>query len=90
MKATKKALGSYVSQMMEAAGLSARQVAERSGHRITAAYVTGIMKGSAANPSVEKLKALAQGLGVCRDELFNVACGGPSGELPRKMGDCIY
>ena len=75
MKATKKALGRYVRQRMEARGLSARQVAERSGNKITAAYVTGIMKGSAANPSVEKMKALAEGLGVARDELFDVACG---------------
>src|SRR5215210_5573310 len=87
MKATKKALGQYVRQRMEARGLSARQVAERSGNRITAAYVTGIMKGSAANPSVEKMKALAEGLGVGRDELFDVACGKPERQAAGNRDD---
>ena len=71
----KEDLGRYVNQVMNTKGLSARNVAERSGGKITGGYVTGIMKGVAANPSVDKIKALATGLGVDRYELFAIACG---------------
>ena len=71
----KKALGPYVSRVMKAKGLSPRDVARRSGSGITASYVAGIMRGDAANPSVDKIKALASGLGVDRHDLFDVACG---------------
>jgi transcriptional regulator with XRE-family HTH domain len=60
---------------MKAKGLSPRSVAKRSGSGITASYVAGIMRGDAANPSVDKIKALASGLGVDRYELFEIACG---------------
>ena len=71
----KKDLGRYVSRVMEAKGLSPRGVSRRSGRGITASYVAGIMRGIAANPSVDKIKALASGLGVDRYELFDIACG---------------
>ncbi|MEK6322794.1 MAG: helix-turn-helix domain-containing protein [Acidobacteriota bacterium] len=70
----KKELPQYVSRVMKAKGLSARDVAARSGQRITAAYVTGIKKGTAANPSVDKIIALAAGLGADRYEVFDMAC----------------
>ena len=69
-----KELGRYVSQVMSAKGLSAREVAAGSGGRITAGYVMGIMKGNAANPSVDKLAALASGLDMDLHELFDAAC----------------
>lgn len=71
----RKNLGPYVTRLMGAKGLSARDVAVNSGNRITAGYVTGIMKGTSANPSVDKLSALAVGLDVDLYELFDVACG---------------
>jgi hypothetical protein len=71
----RKHLGPYVTRVMAAKGLSARDVAVNSGNRITAGYVTGIMKGTSANPSVDKLSALAVGLDVNLYELFDVACG---------------
>ena len=71
----KKDLGRYVSQVMKAKGLSPRDVSRRSGKGITASYVAGIMRGNAANPSVDKMKALASGLDVDRYELFDIACG---------------
>ena len=71
----RKHLGPYVTRVMAAKGLSPRDVAVNSGNRITAGYVTGIMKGTSANPSVDKLNALAVGLDVDLYELFDVACG---------------
>ena len=69
-----KALSRYVSQVMKAKELSARDVAVRSGGQITSGYVMGLMKGIARNPSVDKLAALANGLGVDVHELFDAAC----------------
>ena len=82
----KKELGRYVSQVMDAKGLSAREVAASSGGRITAGYVTGIMKGTAANPSVNKLAALADGLDTDLRELFDAACEPSHREALRQPG----
>lgn len=76
-KQPQKELCRYVGQVMKAKGLSARDVAERSGDAITSGYVTGIRKGIAENPSVDKIMALAKGLGVDAFELFAIACGLP-------------
>jgi len=62
---------------MKAKGFSARQVAERADDAITSGYVTGIRKGIAENPSVDKILALAKGMGVDAFELFAIACGLP-------------
>jgi transcriptional regulator with XRE-family HTH domain len=80
----KKDLGRYVSQVMKAKGLSPRGVSRRSG--ITASYVAGIRRGSAANPSVDKIKALASGLGVDRHELFDIACGPSDNRADQPQG----
>jgi transcriptional regulator with XRE-family HTH domain len=82
----KKDLGRYLSQVMKAKGLSPRDVSRRSGKGITASYVAGIMRGSAANPSVDKIKALASGLGVDRYELFDVACGPSDNRADQPQG----
>lgn len=68
-------LRSYVRRIMKQKGLTLRDVEHRSGERITDGYVSGIIAGTAKNPSVEKVKALADGLGVDVVELFHVACG---------------
>jgi transcriptional regulator with XRE-family HTH domain len=83
----KKNLGRYLSQVMKAKGLSPRDVSRRSGKGITASYVAGIMRGNAANPSVDKIKALASGLGVDRYELFDIACGPSDGKADRAHGN---
>jgi transcriptional regulator with XRE-family HTH domain len=82
----KKDLGRYVSQVMKAKGLSPRGVSRRSGGGITASYVAGIMRGTAANPSVDKIKALASGLGVDRYELFDIACGPSDNRADQPQG----
>lgn len=66
-------LAQYVTRTMKAQGLTPRDVEARSGKTIADAYVTKIMKGTAANPSDAKLKSLAVGLGVDEDEVFKVA-----------------
>lgn len=40
---------------------------------ISSVYVNDIIQEKTVNPTVEKLKALARGLGVSEDEIFDVA-----------------
>jgi transcriptional regulator with XRE-family HTH domain len=65
----------YVRQVMKLKGLTQKDVQRMSGGRITDGYVASITTGRATNLSVEKIKALADGLGVDADTLFHVACG---------------
>ena len=68
-------LSDYVRRIMSEKRLTLREVARRSGSNITQGYVGGIVQGIHTNPSVEKLKALAAGLGVDENEAFRVARG---------------
>lgn len=68
-------LGPYVKRVMEEKGLGLKDVELMSDGAITDAYVANIVNGEASNPSVDKLKALAIGLGVDEDEIFRVARG---------------
>jgi transcriptional regulator with XRE-family HTH domain len=70
---------------MKQKGLTLRDIELRSGGKITDGYVSGIITGIAKNPSVEKVKALAQGLGVSTDEVFHVACGLQDARAPRRQ-----
>jgi len=70
-----KDLSEYVRQVMKLKGLTQGDVQRMSGGRITDGYVASITTGRAKNLSVDKLKALADGLGVDADALFRVACG---------------
>jgi transcriptional regulator with XRE-family HTH domain len=75
IKYTPEDLAHYVRRVMRQKGLTLRDVELRSGGGITDGYVSGIITGTARNPSVEKIKALALGLGVDLDEVFHAACG---------------
>jgi transcriptional regulator with XRE-family HTH domain len=68
-------LSGYVRRILSQKRLSFRDVQRRSGGRITQGYVGAIVNGRYANPSVEKLKALAAGLGESEEEVFRVARG---------------
>jgi transcriptional regulator with XRE-family HTH domain len=68
-------LSRYVRDMMRRKGLTLRDVERNSGGEITDGYISGIINGEAKNLSVEKIKALANGLGVKADDLFKAACG---------------
>jgi transcriptional regulator with XRE-family HTH domain len=68
-------LSRYVKRIMKQNGLSLRDIEIRSEAKITDGYVAEILRGTAANPSAEKIKALAVGLGVDPHALFDVICG---------------
>lgn len=70
-------LRDYVRRVTKLKGLTNRDVQRLSGGKITDSYVASIKIGRAHNLSAEKLAALAEGLGVDRDELFHIACGAP-------------
>src|SRR5690242_17899640 len=71
----KNELSEYVKRVMKLKGLTQKDVQRLSGGKITDGYVASISIGRARNLSVDKLKALADGLGVQHDELFHVAGG---------------
>lgn len=75
MADAKHGLSEYVKRVMKLKGLTQKDVQRMSGGRITDGYVASITTGRARNLSVDKLMALADGLGVDSDELFHVACG---------------
>lgn len=77
MPRAKHHLGEYVKWVMRLKGLTQKDVQRLSGGKITDGYVASITTGRAGNLSVEKLKALAEGLGVDLDDLFHVASGRP-------------
>jgi transcriptional regulator with XRE-family HTH domain len=77
MSEANRRLGEYVKWVMKLKGLTQKDVQRLSGRRITDGYVASITTGRAANLSVDKLKALADGLGVNLDELFHIASDRP-------------
>jgi transcriptional regulator with XRE-family HTH domain len=72
---------------MDEKGLSSRDIQARSGKKIADSYVTKIVNGITTNPSIDKTKALAEGLGVDEDEVFKVARGIPLKESGSRGGD---
>jgi len=91
MTGAKHNLGEYVKRVMKLKGLTQKDVQRMSGGRITDGYVASITTGRAKNLSVDKLRALADGLGVDTDELFHVACGlrGPDGSGVSNASDSL-
>ena len=83
-------LSEFVRRVMKLKGLTQKEVQRLSGGRITDGYVASINVGRATNLSVEKLRALADGLGVDADTLFHVACGAPDDQLKKTYtGDAL-
>jgi len=68
-------LSRYVRRILAEKRLSFRDVQRDSGGAITQGYVGAIVNGRYVNPSVEKLKALARGLGESEERVFRVARG---------------
>lgn len=86
-ESNKGPLSRYVRRTMKQKGLTLRDIEVRSEGRITDGYVADILRGAANNPSAEKIKALASGLGVDAHALFDVICGPfelRKGEAPGK------
>jgi transcriptional regulator with XRE-family HTH domain len=67
-------LADYLRQKLNE-GATLRGIEERSGGSITHSYLSKLLSGAASNPSRDKLKAIALGLGVPEDEVFAAAQG---------------
>jgi transcriptional regulator with XRE-family HTH domain len=80
----KNDLGRYVRRVMKQKGLTLREIEMRSEGRITDGYISSIINGGPKNLTVEKIKALADGLSVDALELFEVACVGSQGSARGK------
>ena len=80
-------LGQYLKRIMSEKRLTMIDVQERSDRKITDAYIANIVKGIASNPSVDKLKALAVGLGEPEDTVFKVARGVPLDGTPEQNNE---
>jgi transcriptional regulator with XRE-family HTH domain len=68
-------LSQYVARIIKEKGLKQDEVGKLSGGKITDGYVRSILTERATNPSIQKLQALARGLGVSEEEIFRVARG---------------
>lgn len=76
MSQTKRAnLADFVKRMRASKGLSLKDVVNRSGGNISNGYISKIETGDSANLSVDKLQALAKGLGADENEVFAIARG---------------
>lgn len=65
----------YVRRIMRQKGLNARDIERNSSKKIDNSYVSKILSGRVANPSVNAIVALAEGLGVDPHEVFAAASG---------------
>lgn len=70
-------LDKYVRRVLKEKELTLSAVERQAGGDISDSYVASITTGNVRNLSLEKLKALARGLGVTEREIFAVACGVP-------------
>lgn len=68
-------LSDYIARILNERRLTSYDVQTRSGNEIGQSYVVKLKNGDITNPSAQKLKALAKGLGVSEDELFAIARG---------------
>jgi transcriptional regulator with XRE-family HTH domain len=62
----------YVNRILKETGFTHARVAERAqalGYKLSSGYVHNIARGTADNPSVELMKALAAGLGKTEEEI---------------------
>lgn len=68
-------LAAYLRDIMKAKGIKGIEIEARSGGKITNSYISDIINGNTKNISVEKVNALAEGLGVDSFEVFQAASG---------------
>ena len=70
-----ESLGQYVRRVLKEKNLSLSEVEQRAQGEISDSYICSITTGSAGSVTVAKLKALARGLDVPEDDIFEVARG---------------
>ena len=75
MEKLREYLRSVVKVKGKKTGIPVAQIARQSGGRITDSYIFDIMSGKTKYISVEKLDALALGLGMDSVELFKITIG---------------
>ena len=68
-----ESLSVYVKRVMTEKHLTAKEIERRSGGEIGDSHVINVANGTTANLTIDKMKALATGLGVDPVELFKVA-----------------
>ena len=68
-------LAQYIARLIGEKKLSGYEIERRAKKQISQSYFNRIKKGKIANPSPNKLKALAVGLGISEEELFAVVRG---------------
>jgi transcriptional regulator with XRE-family HTH domain len=78
----RESLADYVRRVRREKDLSLNDVRIQSGYQIVNSYVSRIENGQVINVGLEKLRALAKGLGVSEEELFSVARGKLPSEDP--------
>jgi transcriptional regulator with XRE-family HTH domain len=79
----RESLADYVRRIRNEKGLSLSDVRRASGNRIANSHISRIENGEVKGVGVEKLTALAKGLGIPGEELFAVA----RGRIPAKQSD---
>jgi transcriptional regulator with XRE-family HTH domain len=72
---TAESLADYVRRVRNEKRLSLADVSERSGHLIGRTHINRIENGEVVGVSVEKVRALAKGLGIPEEEIFAIARG---------------
>jgi len=75
MAERQETLADYVRRVIKEKGLNYRLVSRQSGGQISHTTVGDIVSGAQKGITVETLQALARGLGVDEDEIFEVARG---------------
>ncbi len=75
-------LSEYVSRVMRQKNLNARDVERNSGNKINNSHVIKLMKGIETNPSMNAVKALAEGLDVNPHEILTATTGRPPDDRP--------
>jgi hypothetical protein len=68
-------LRQFLQEEMQRQGLSEWQIQKRAGGEITDSYIKDILNGKTKSIGVDKLNALAKGLGADSMELFKLASG---------------
>jgi transcriptional regulator with XRE-family HTH domain len=72
-------LRKYIQEFLDKTGLPRLQIEKRSGGKIKDSTIEDILSGRTKSISVDKLNALAEGMGVDAIELFKVASGKKTG-----------
>lgn len=70
-----KELVAYMREVMRVKNLRGIDIEAQSGGRITDSYLSDIINGKTKNISVEKVNALAKGMGVDSWDVFQAASG---------------